>query len=151
MILSVDPGLRACGLALWSGRTLTYAWLARSSADTQVNLADRWRAMVRAVGAGRLELLVMEMPRVYRASPGNPSDLLNLTAVLGGLTQTFDCSSVLYLPQRWTRGRNKEERRPVIDKELSDTERSRIEACPKSLLHNVYDAIGIGLFHFGRF
>lgn len=156
MILSVDPGLQHCGVALWSSEgKLIAAWLARGNGKTRgANEARargmRWRSIVRAVGEAKLEWLVIEVPQVYKMSPGDPNDLIDIAGVAGGLVCMFDAPTHTYLPHQWKGDAPKKAIQAWCKKTLSRGEWSRIEAKPKGLAHNVYDAVGIGLKFLGR-
>lgn len=154
MIISIDPGLNHCGLALWTddGKLLR-AWLARSKTTTKDDIATRWRGVVRAVGTGGVSTVVVEGQQVYRGGKkgANPNDLLELAAVLGGLAMAFASSRVVrYLPREWTHGANHDVVVERLESTLSHTEKGRIERKPAYLAHNVEDAVALGLYHFGR-
>lgn len=156
MILSVDPGINHCGVALWTDEgVLLQAWLARSKIKdkSEERIGERWLDVVRAVGTGAVHTLVVEGQQIYRGGRrgANPNDLLELASVLGALAAHFPRSRVVrYLPRVWTRGADHE----VIEKRmklvLSSAEHGRVERKPPSLAHNVEDAVALGLFHFRR-
>jgi hypothetical protein len=150
-VLSVDPGLRQCGVALWSsGGILVRAWLARARTKPGAPIGERWRDIAQCVGSGAVEKLVVERPQIYRMSPGDPNDLLNISAVLGALAVSQGAEVVTYLPRQWKGNLKKDLHLVSIRASLTEVERSRVEERPKSLAHNVWDAVGIGLYYFDR-
>lgn len=82
---------------------------------------------------------------------GDPADLLELTGVVGAVV-----SEVPFivgrgvLPRTWKKQQPKEVHHPRILSSLDASERKNIVSGPKYLLHNTYDAIGIGLFDLVR-
>jgi hypothetical protein len=141
-------------VALWTDEgTLITAWLARSKAKTKDSLGERIKAMVRAVGIGDVKEIAIERPQIYRFSPGDPNDLLNLGMVAGGILTSFPPNTAvsLYHPKTWKGNVKKDKHQPLILRTLTEWERTRIETpSAKAKTHNVIDAIGIGLYFFGR-
>ena len=152
MVLSIDPGLNHIGVALWTEEgVLVRAWLARSHLRPSDPIGARWIAVSRAVGSGRISRLVVERPQVYHHSPGDPNDLIDLAGVLGCLVHIFDTDVTMYRPRQWNGGRKKATVRGVAEAALTEEEHARVELPrARSLSHNVWDAVGIGLHHFGR-
>lgn len=165
MILSIDPGVHACGAAIFgttTGNDLRWAGLVKNKVDAHpLNPTYHWsiwRGMVDAVEEKLHALdftpdrLALELPQVYVASrsKGDPNDLILLTGVVGALTYWFRGMTFLYLPHQWKGAVPKNIMNERILKRLSDEEREKIEKAPKSLLHNTIDGIGIGLHHTKR-
>lgn len=156
MILTLDPGAKACGVALFKSKRLQSAWLARTKGD--------WAEMARAVyfsvqarmGPHRLDeisTIVIERPQVYVASrsKGDPNDLITLALIAGRVTGYFPKAAAIdRKPAQWKGQVPKEIQIERTRQKLSPAEKERIEKTPKSLEHNVLDAIGIGLRHVGR-
>ena len=88
-VLSIDPGLRKCGCALWSSDgTLLRAWTARARGGARGPAA--WVKMVEAVKISPdISVLVCEQMQVYRDKTTNADDLLELTGVLGAFVWRF--------------------------------------------------------------
>jgi hypothetical protein len=155
LLVAIDPGLRGCGVALFRGGLLEQAAYVESHSTGQRSIA--WLAMVAAVreflGARPVARLVVELPQVYiqAKSKGDPNDLIHLAAVVGGLCVAFDTSpQQIYLPAEWKGQVPKEIVHARAQQRLSDEERSRVSCRRKSLLHNVNDAVSIGLKFLGR-
>lgn len=141
------------GLALWSEENkLIRAWLARSTTTPKDNIGERWRSVIKAVGTGNVETLIIEYPQIYRMSRGDNNDLLNLATVIGGIIQSFTEANVIrLLPHQWKGNEKKETLTLKIQTKLSLEELTRVEIPrAKSLAHNMWDAIGIGLYYFDR-
>lgn len=159
-VYSFDPGLNECGIARWTpAGTLVFAWLVRTRLKPSARIEDRWRDMVYQIGEGQASEIVFELPKVYKMSPGDPNDLINLALIDGAIMQKFIGARVTkYLPSEWKRNLDK----PVIHslirsgvsklcpRNLSEEEVGRMDLRPKSLAHNVLDAVAIGMHHFGR-
>lgn len=164
--VSVDPGLRGCGVAVFKGTELIWASYIRS-----LNKEDRgpkaWYAMameVEDVLRGQFKDLfiegglmdaafVFEVPQIYRGAQlkGDPDDLLQLVGVeawVAGLLRA--CRVVGYRPREWKGQVPKDVHVRRIENTLTDEEKACMQKCPASLRHNMLDGIGIGLFHVRR-
>lgn len=157
MILSIDPGLRGCGVALWApdGELAAAAYVA---GDKTAKDAAAWVTMAYAVhewadhacGADLVDELVCEFPKVYTLgkSKGDPEDLLQLAAVVGCIVGKFPGTvRRVYRPSEWKGQTPKDITTARTQAALTGEERARIKLPGKSLAHNVHDAIGIGLRH----
>lgn len=157
MILSVDPGLRHCGVALWRGHDLVVAQLVTGEKDTGVRDSEAWWTMVDNVvtwakAYGPLDVIVSEFPKVYSVgkSKGDPEDLLQLAAIVGGIVCRERAVSKIVRPYEWKGQVPKDIMTGRILSKLSPLEQRIIPKLAASKLHNVIDAIGIGLRHVGR-
>ncbi len=155
LVVAVDPGVRGCGVALFRDGLLEQATYVESHSAGQRSIA--WLAMVAAVkefiGARAVARFVVELPQVYiqAKSKGDPNDLIHLAAVVGGLCVAFESApQQVYLPAEWKGQVPKEIVHARASQRLSDDEGKRISCRRKSLLHNVKDAVSIGLKYLGR-
>ena len=159
MILAIDPGLRHCGMALFREKLLIDAALVRITADAY-GTSEAARLMALQVGrwkqraAYSLEL-VIELPKVYPTGrqQGDQNDLIKLAALAGAIVGSCDWQSSRFIePRTWKGTINADEMTGRIQGRLSDFERTRVdlESSPKSLHHNIWDAVGIGLWACGR-
>lgn len=158
-MIAIDPGLRACGLAVFgaNGRLL-HAGLYRGAAAGRG--PDVWCRMADAVTAwtclGPNTVLVIERPQVYRAgvSKGDPDDLLELTGVVGAIARDvhrIGGEVVAYKPREWKGQVPKDVHNTRTMARLTVPERAIVtEAAPRSLVHNVIDAVGLGLFELAK-
>lgn len=152
MLVSIDPGVRLCGVAVFEDGELASAWLSKSSG---------WRTMAYCVVSDLqkrypLEVLepgrlVIEKPQIYTQNKlkGDPNDLIDLACVVGALGVLMIRQELTtYLPRQWKGQVPKHVMIERIKGKLSEDERKRIELpSAKSLQHNVWDAVGIGLHH----
>lgn len=106
--------------------------------------------------------LVVEWPQFYggRAARGDANDLLPLAALDGALAASFSGATVIAVrPHQWkgsvpkpASARGKYIIRYRVQVRLSEEERRRITwPTAGKLSWDVADAIGIGLWHLGRF
>lgn len=155
MLVSVDPGLRASGVAVWDGAGVLL-WAGYVKGAVAAPGAIAWEAMARAVyhAVERYEPheLAIELPQTYggRAARGDTNDLIQLAAVVGAVATRLRLATTVYRPADWKGGVRKEVTAARVDESLSDNEKTRIEWPAASLRHNVYDALGIGLKRLGR-
>lgn len=127
-LLSVDPGLRKSGAALWHDGELVSAKLIEPDCDDSgvADVADVVAAMssdvrgwcanvydvdsaprARAIEALKPWLrLVCEYPRTYggRAGKGDANDLISVALVAGAILGRLGCPSQLVLPREWKGG-----------------------------------------------
>jgi hypothetical protein len=148
VILAIDPGVQKCGAALLDegrGATLLFAAYVPHTAV---------RDWALSASQGEELRLVVEMPKIYPGSgqqKGDLNDLLDLAAVVGYLESEFRDSERVY-PAQWKGQVPKKIMTARILNKLSPVEQLAVFECGavKSKLHNVIDAVGIGLWHLGR-
>jgi hypothetical protein len=161
VLLAIDPGIRGCGAAVFEGGILTRATYIKSHSATG-NTAAACRAMANAVRdwAGlALNAIAVEWPRIYASriregkTKSDPNDLLALCGVDGALAMAYPYTPVdCFVPSDWKGQLKKQPCHARIRSRLSEAEREVMDAItPASLAHNVFDAIGVGLFRLGRF
>lgn len=158
----MDPGLRACGLAFWRTEIADGPLVDRRRTSTLrhaclvKNPGDEWQRMLEAVEDTMDDqcvggFIVAELPQVYERikSKGDPNDLVRLAVFIGALVGRRPHK--LYLPSEWKKQVPKSVTEHRARKRLSEEELSKIVVpSARSLEHNVWDSIGIGLFHLGR-
>lgn len=134
-LVAIDPGNNS-GLSLWQDGRLISAYLLQDHAPS-IHCVDTET--------------VVEIPRIYPngKGKGNPNDLISVTWIAGRLS-AFCLSPIRVFPHDW-KGQTPPEilERRILDL-LSPEELRNIKSCPAGLMHNVTDAIGIGLWHLGR-
>lgn len=94
--------------------------------------------------------LVIEVPQVYPAGrgKGNPNDLIDLSCVAGSCMGLAGGAVTYYLPAQWKGQVPKDICHARAMAALTDTEKCSIVLCrPAGLMHNVYDAVALGLAH----
>ena len=155
LLLTIDPGIRGCGVGLFRGAILEQGTYIESHSAAQ--RAGSWVAMVAAVrdfiGARSVAQLVVELPQVYiqARQKGDANDLIQLAAVVGGLCVAFEhAAHKVYLPAEWKGQCPKEIIHERAMKRLSPQELQVITCRRKPLMHNVKDAVAMGLVFLAR-
>lgn len=154
VLVSVDPGLRGCGVAVFADGVLLSAQYVANPAKGDGPKA--WLQMglqvFRAVGAFVKAgfRMVVEVPRVYPVSKGDPNDLIQIAGVAGAVVGqlTPDTAQFTY-PSDWKGQVPKEICQRRITALLSKTELDSVQSVGYKD-HNTYDAIGIGLVALRR-
>lgn len=161
MIVTIDPGVRFTGVAVWGHFKERYflhrAHLIKNTAKdlamSVINVSSD-----AFIGNYAFEAVVIELPQVYGVdkSKVDPNDLIAVAAVAGGIMETYARLSnvkhkLLVLPAEW-KGQTKK----VVTKNrcLADLRRRELEnvMLVKSAKQNenIYDAIGIGLWYLKK-
>ena len=149
MIAAIDLGLNGCGLAMFEGEKLTRAlYLKRIEGSASKAYQMAWSiATMPNYYFGRV---IVERPRIYTKMKGDPADILNLLEV-GATFQGMLGRPVEWVePHAWKGSLNADAMTERIKARLTSEEHARVEPCAASLMHNVYDAAGLGLALLGR-
>ena len=155
---SIDPGLNLCGVAVWNDETLVHAKLVKTQARKGgASLSDRIFWMAKAVERYLLRphaepvppvmTLIIELPQTYggRAAKGDTNDLIHLAAVVGALVHLAPRVQ-LVRPREWKGNVPGDIFVERTKKKLTLEQVSKIDLPAKSLEHNVYDAVALGLW-----
>jgi hypothetical protein len=172
-VISLDPGIRGCGVAQFEGSRLARA----AYAPNPIRKGNDLAAVVEMAAAvfhwaGQPDSLVAEWPQSYGPAhqKGDQADLFPLAGIDAALAAMMAWGRPLpvsrYLPHEWKGTINADAMLLRIRKRLTVSENNAIDfpvgtcpdcrtgdrPCRKSncLAHNVVDAIGLGLFHLGR-
>ena len=156
-VLSMDPGIRGCGCAVWCGPHLMKAAYIANTVDKGNDV----RAVVHMAKqveefAGRIDGFICESPQVYNesASKKNDNDILPLVGVDGAVAAFLYAKGTRhfsqYSPRDWKGQVPKDIMCKRIEARLSQDELDSITMPCASLQHNVWDGIGIGLKFLGR-
>lgn len=154
MIACIDPGTSAkggTGLAFFEDEgTLIRALLLRP--PNVKGIAERIRATVHPWHPREsLGLCLTEWPQIYKGDRRDPNHLLGLTGMAMALATALgarECRAVL--PRTWKGTLDGDAMTKSIEGRLTPSELANIDPCPASLRHNILDAVGLGLWHFGR-
>lgn len=152
-LLSIDPGLRGCGVAFWKNSTLEKASYVKNPSPADGPAA--WTVMAFAVSSEFRQAydadVAVEIPRVYPGVRENdPNDLLQLAGVVGAIVgHIYPLSVRHYYPADWKGQVPKAVMTSRIVERVTQEEHSRVNSVGR-LDHNTWDAVGIGLFHLGR-
>ena len=140
-MITVDPGVHACGVAIWTDRG-ALSWAGYIPVEELTPIWDEHGG-----------LLVIEMPRIYPGSgqqKGDLNDLLDLATVVGHAEAIFGKKSTIRVfPGQWKGQVPKKIMTARIQKHMTPLEHSRVEWIGAKD-HNTLDAIGIGLWRLGR-
>jgi hypothetical protein len=159
LIVSVDPGVRGCGVALWqdAGPLDRAAYVVNPvrrglDAAAALSMADavfQWMPW-------QPKALVIECPRVYDATfqkGDQNTSIIPLTLVVGAIVGRCNVPVTQYFPRDWKGTVDADTVCiPLIKERLSEIERSRVQLpSAEDLAHNVWDGIGVGLKFLRRF
>lgn len=171
MIIAVDPGLNHCGLAAFSlAGELQKATLVRnpSAKEKKLPRPEVWSsggsAVVRKISSLAIFVdhldpvsLVIEIPVVRQrgSGKGDPNDLIDVAGVAAAFVQAAKNAfgaRVVWAPkpEEWKGQLPKAVTEMRVKEKLKPEELARIEDPGPGLLHNVYDAIHLGLVHLKR-
>ena len=166
-LLVIDPSLTATGVAYFTTNgngvyMLDHAQLASGSGMDCV--AKRCAHMVAVVWAAHYNeslatphTVLIEKPRIHVATRGgkaDPADIIKLAILCGALAQHYieTGAEVIFVePAEWKGQTPKDITTERSKAALTDREQQRV-VLPgaKSLAHNVWDAVGIGLWFARR-
>lgn len=140
-LLAIDPGKTHYGVAYFYGDSLRVALL-----------VGRDQLEMTGHGAARV---VIEKPQIYLKREIDVNDLVEVALAAGEARQYFRAQSgaVDYVwPATWKGQTPKTVSHKRIKAELDAEEHKRVQLprAAKTLGHNVWDAIGIGLWAVGR-
>lgn len=162
MILCIDPGLRGCGVAFFEGAQYLYRAEYVKNTAVEGRGYDAHRSMAVAVWnsvpAHAINEIIIEHPVYYgsKHEKGDPNDLLDVVAVGAAIAaKAYHPEGKRQIvttrfPRDWKGQVPKEIMTERIKASLTQEELDNVIACRKDLLHNVYDAVGIGLHALGR-
>ncbi len=141
--LAIDPGVKHLGVAMFEGDRLVCAALVKTE--------DRPALAEILFTYGYPDLTVIEVPQCYQRSKskGDPNDLIAVALVVGALQERLQRVE-LVKPRVWKGAVKKEVMLKRIAGKLTPEEQAILPKLPKTLAHNVLDAVGIGLFSVGR-
>lgn len=163
-LISIDPGLRGVGLAAWHDRELASArYVVEAQQRTQPHDALHMVHCVReaafdAVKGPRMALptiVVIEKPKVYATQhqKGDQRDLIDLAVLIGAVVSVLAPIAdrvELVEPWQWKGQAPKQVIASRAAAALGEEELARVELPSLSRAHNVWDAVGIGLWRLGR-
>lgn len=130
MLLSIDPGAHP-GFAVFDRDTTMVACFTD----------------VKRIGQYRYETVVIERPMIYPRSHARPNDIVTLAISAGRYAALANCANeVWYQPRQWKGQVEKKIIQSRILRTLWPEELVRLGDAD----HNVFDAVGIGLFHLKR-
>lgn len=151
VLITVDPGQRHCGVALWDPptKTLIRAYLCGpSKVSSPLAFLDQFPRIAPELITG-----VIEMPQRYPGSPVKVETLIQLAAAANAVVGRLGGQWTQARPGTWTRQwcQNKAIRLERAWGRLSAEEKSRVEM-PRVKLRqaDVLDAVALGLWTLRR-
>lgn len=159
LTLSIDPGVKnAC--AVWYEARLVTAQLCAGLGGQVNTCLEGIEPVVMLAKSfeqfGLFDTILIEKPVVYDTAhrKGDQQDLIGLAIVVGALTSALApyAKSILHVtPAQWGGQTPKRIKNERARKALTEDELAVVELpSAKSLHHNVWDAIGIGLHRWGN-
>lgn len=151
------PGLAlsgGTGCALFQGDLVAAGLVASSSERLEDRIAEIFVEIGRRF-TGDIDEVVIEKMKVYEFSKqkGSQGDIIDL-AHLGGRLLGLGKRAVLVEPARWKGQVPKDVVQGLVEARLTENENAALlhylEPVARSRRHNVYDAVGIGLWHLKR-
>lgn len=98
--------------------------------------------------------VIVEVPQIYpgRSSKGDPNDLISVAVTVGRIVQLFGSQVETVRPRTWKGTVDPDVMLDRIISRLMSSELVAYRATKviSSRLHNVIDAVGIGLYKLGR-
>lgn len=169
MLISVDPGVRGCGVAAFDGqlfgsRLMSAAYVRNpikwgqdcKSAREMARSVFLWiTEAVRKGGQTTIDLAI-ECPVVYSAAfqKGDQNkSIVPLTLVVGAVAACYPFRDLTtYAPRDWKGTADADlVCIPLIKDRLTEIEHTRVQLpSAEDLAHNVWDGIGVGLKLLGR-
>lgn len=163
-IVSWDPGLRQSGIALWEDGKLTDCDVldtGREANESQGEEAwvEQYCEVMEWLDGESVEVFVFEQMQTRKSKPGAHSNLIELSIIsgmiAGALRELNTCHETIAVPANtWTKGRGKEVNAKVGRRLLDNDElralRNGLSRAPKKNHKEIFDAVGIGLFHLRR-
>lgn len=142
--LSIDPGTKDMGWALWEDNELQICGLARG---------QDWVETVKSLPKFTVSQLIIEDQQIYRRSPINAHSLLAVARVVGAVVSYYDFAKFILVPPAKWKGQLPKDvcnRRTLSKLTEEELRQVKVAPCPPSLRHNLIDAVGIGLWANGR-
>jgi len=163
-LVSIDPGYRACGVSYFDNGQLVAASLVEVISDKDTDPADQFTKMGNAVAdyidsldIGNTFDLAIEYPQQYVRSPSPRESVQKLVGVIGAISSVLQnrtgglgVNITTYTPRSWKGQVPKEIMNDRVRNRLIEDELETLPEYSKTKMHNVMDAIGIGLKHLNR-
>jgi hypothetical protein len=150
-LAAIDPGRAGMGWAIFKDRALVETGILENTSPREV-VKVLGLVLARWAPADA----VVEVPQVYRQrmQKGDPNDLITV-AIMAGLAVAVLApftEAQLVRPHAWKGNRPKAVDNQQTLRLLNDMELRMVAAsgASKSKLHNVLDAVGLGLWKLGR-
>ncbi len=154
--MAIDPGVRHAGISYWKDSKLVEALLIRHK-HGYVDLAQLvFNHTYMSGHHRRLDEIIIEKPRAYSEhakQKGDQNDLIELAIAIGQMSAlllqgTTEITLLYYYPDEWKKQMPKEVTTKRIKSALSSEEMAVVDLpTSKKLQFDVWDGVGIGLYH----
>ncbi len=163
-LLAIDPGIAGCGIACMGAYSnLVHAAYVPNPTHNSKKEHDPPQVLGAAKAVHEYiwrifkeepARVVFEWPRIYSIDKqkGDPNDLpalVGISMALCGMLPFSECDR--FYPYEWKGQMKKKVTEERAFERLEPAEVEAIVKCAPRLMHNVHDAIGIGLKAVGRF
>lgn len=144
MFISIDPGTRATGWAVWKDEKLYQCGIARGK---------DWVETVNNMPRVKVTKLCIEDQQIYRNSEVNAHSLIAVARVVGAIVIKYQAKENKIIKPREWKGQvpkticNKRTLQRLTEEEIETLTRKTYS---KSMIHNLLDAVGIGLWELKR-
>ncbi len=153
LLISIDPGKNTCGIAVWGcgadGAELLYAcsFSARNTnKEYPVFVEDLWFEFLDGY-ADSPPVFFFEVPQYYAKKRNTFRGVDALMDVINAFRKYGICTDNLVYPRQWKGNVPKAVHQKRIQAALTPSEMLRIS---EEGSHDMWDAIGVGLFATGR-
>lgn len=147
LVVGVDPDTKNTGITILSGDETVFAVASAKGKYAE----DRFHQMGRAIldvlsRPARIDVLVVEKPRIYPNSKVRPRDIMNLKAVFGMIIAAGNGATKLVMPEpREWRGTIA---KGIVQSRILDRWSPDLSSLPAAARSHVIDSLGIA--HWGR-
>lgn len=166
-MITIDPNLRGCGVACWSGDKLQFAAYVKNPTVSGRGYAA-FVSMAVAVGEYLVDRVlyenrapvIIEHPRVYPGMPKTDlNDLLDVCGVGAAVAHRLEGFGVngygyvevkTVFPSEWKGTMKKQAMLDRIAEKLTPDEVMVVQRTNKSDTEDILDGVGIGLWKLGR-
>lgn len=155
LCIAIDPGVRTAGYAVFSDGHVVRAGYIIAKDRRELGYMLLSEAFLEH---GRAKRAIIERPTIYdsRHQKGDQKDIADLLLTVGYLAATLeasDCDLTVEMvePRSWKGQIPKEVSQLRVDRILTEEERLAIRwPTAKSLRHNCWDALHLGVWAFAR-
>jgi hypothetical protein len=152
-VIAIDPGACAAGVAVYRSSTLKHVAVVQGRCwhHTACQVVQWCHQDASAIPS----VVVVERPQVYvqRHLKGDPNDLITVALMAGATVMGLRTSAteiIEYLPRTWKGQVPKDIMQRRIKTRMFPSELAIVPDIGRGITHNLYDAVGIGMYYLGR-
>lgn len=151
-LVSIDPNVKRMALAVWEDGELVKTYYLRSDLKGAPHTYELLLEMPGALGW--VDQIAIESQQIYaRDGLKKAGSLIKLAQYAGAAVGALFCEGcevTYYLPRVWKGQVPKDVMLPRIQEKLTALELTKVVDLSKTYEHDIWDAVGIGLYHLGR-